>query len=61
MDQVYKGHNIQASAWHISYRFRWKPDVVINYNSGGKQIFHTLTMDPIFSTREEAETRAKVD
>ena len=55
MDQVYKGHNIQASAWRISYRFGWKPNVVINYNGGGKSIFHALTIDQIFSTREEAE------
>jgi hypothetical protein len=34
---------------------RLEPDVVINYNDGDKEIFHTLTMDRIFSTREEAE------
>ena len=53
MDQVYKGHNIQVSAW--SNLSGWKPSVVVTYSEGGKNLLRNITIDQIFSTSEEAE------
>ena len=53
MDQVYKGHKIQASAWlHGS---GWKPGVVVTYSEGGKNLLRNITIDQIFPTCDEAE------
>jgi hypothetical protein len=53
MDQVYKDHKIQVSAWpDLS---GWKPSVVVTYSEGGKNLLRNITIDQIFSTSEEAE------
>jgi hypothetical protein len=53
MDQVYKDHKIQVSAWpDLS---GWKPGVVVTYSEGGKHILKNITIDQIFSTPQDAE------
>jgi hypothetical protein len=50
MDQVYKGHKIQASAWlHGS---GWKPSIVVTYRQGDKNILKNITIDQVFPTCE---------
>jgi hypothetical protein len=58
MDQIYKGHNIQASAWlGID---GWQPGVVVTYSEGGKNVLKNVTMDhkisPHFSTLRNHST-----
>ena len=53
MDQVYKGHNIQVSAWPDLTG--WKPSAIVTYSEGGKHILKNITMDRIFPTCDEAE------
>jgi hypothetical protein len=53
MDQVYKGHNIQVSAW--SDPSGWKPSVVVTYSEGGKNLLRNITIDQVFPTCDEAE------
>jgi hypothetical protein len=53
MDQVYKSHKIQASAWLD--KSGWKPSVVVTYSEGGKNMLKHITMDRIFPTCVEAE------
>jgi ABC-type nitrate/sulfonate/bicarbonate transport system permease component len=53
MDQVYKGHKIQASAWLSAGG--WKPSAVVTYSEGGKHILKNVIIDQIFPTCVEAE------
>jgi hypothetical protein len=53
MDQIYKGHNIQVSAWR--YPSGWKPSIDVTYLQGDKDTLKNITMDQIFPTYGDAE------
>ena len=53
MDQVYKGHKIQVSAWPDLTG--WKPSAIVTYSEGGKHILKNVMIDQIFPTCVEAE------
>ena len=53
MDQVYKGHKIQVSAWVAAGG--WKPSAVVTYSEGGKNMLKNITIDQIFPTCGQAE------
>ena len=55
MDEVYKGHSIEASARNIADRRGWKPRIFVIYSVGTQEIVKNFAIDKIFSTREEAE------
>jgi len=55
MDAIYRGHDIHAGAWELLNPIGWSPQFYIGWWKAGQNIFQRVTLNEIFSPREEAE------
>jgi hypothetical protein len=59
MEEHYKGHNIVASAWHLTDTDRWEPRVRISWTVlTGKLALATPNILRTFRTQAQAERKA---
>jgi hypothetical protein len=56
MEEIYKDHEIKASAWQIAHTRQWKPHVIILWKEGGTTRIQPFTLNNhSFSSVEEAQ------
>jgi hypothetical protein len=55
MNENYEQHNIQASAWRLPVRNRWKPRILIGWNENGSEMMKSFTIQRTFATEKEAQ------
>lgn len=59
MDEVYKGHGIHASAWHLLDTNEWHPRVTVTWTEpNGKESIANPNTTRTFCTQGEAEREA---
>jgi hypothetical protein len=58
MEEIYKGHNITASAWQVTVTHEWQPKLMVIWKEADKENMKYPNFSHFFPTSREAEEYA---